>query len=64
MAAAKRYSSLAALVASASAPLVLIAFERYETAALALVLTAIIWIRHRANIGRLLAGQESRIGAR
>jgi glycerol-3-phosphate acyltransferase PlsY len=64
MAAAKRYSSLAALVASASAPLVLIAFGRYETAALALVLTAVIWIRHRANIGRLLAGQESRIGAR
>ena len=64
IAAAKRYSSLAALVASACAPLVLIAFGRYEIAALTLVLTALIWLRHRANIGRLIAGEESRIGAK
>ena len=64
IAAAKRYSSLAALVSSACAPLLLVAFGLYETAALALVLTALIWIRHRANIARLVAGQESRIGAK
>ena len=64
VAAAKRYSSLAALVASACAPLVLVAFGRYTTAALCLVLTVLVWIRHRANIERLVAGKESRIGAR
>jgi len=64
MTAAKRYSSLSALVASACAPLVLVAFGRYEMASLTLVLTALIWIRHRTNIGRLIAGQESRIGAK
>ncbi len=64
VAAAKRYSSLAALVASACAPLVLVAFGRYTTAALCLVLTVLVWIRHRANIERLVAGKELRIGAR
>ena len=64
VAAAKRYSSLAALVASACAPLALVAFGRHETAALCLVLTVLVWIRHRANIERLIAGQESRIGAK
>ena len=62
VAAAKRYSSLAALVASTAAPLLLIFFERYETAALCVVLTAIIWFRHKDNVRRLIAGQESRIG--
>ncbi len=60
----KRYSSLAALVSSTVAPFVLVAFGRHETAVLAAILTVIIWIRHRANIGRLIAGQESRIGAK
>ncbi len=62
VAAAKRYSSLAALVASTAAPLLLIFFERYETAALCAILTAIIWFRHKDNVRRLIAGQESRIG--
>ncbi len=64
VAAAKRYSSLAALVASACAPLALVAFGRYTTAALCLVLTVLVWMRHRANIERLVAGKESRIGAK
>jgi acyl phosphate:glycerol-3-phosphate acyltransferase len=63
MAAAKRYSSLAALVASTAAPVVLVLFGLYEMAALCAVLTAIIWIRHRENLRRLMAGEESRIGA-
>jgi glycerol-3-phosphate acyltransferase PlsY len=29
---------------------------------MALVLAVIIWIRHRANLRRLLAGEEARIG--
>ncbi len=63
MAAAKRYSSLAALVASTAAPVVLVLFGLYEMAALCAVLTAIIWIRHRENLRRLMAGEELRIGA-
>ena len=62
-AAATRYSSLSALLASLAAPLVLAAFGRYETAALAALMTVLIWIRHRANIRRLRAGEESKIGA-
>ncbi len=64
VAAAKRYSSLAALTASVCAPVILVFFGRYETAVLCAVLTAIIWVRHKANIERLVSGKESRIGAR
>ena len=64
MAVAKRYSSLAALVASASAPVLLVAFGQYAMAGVTLVLTVLIWIRHRPNIERLIAGKESRIGAK
>jgi acyl phosphate:glycerol-3-phosphate acyltransferase len=60
----KRYSSLAALASSTIAPFVLVLFGLYETAVLAAILTVIIWIRHRTNIERLIAGQESRIGAK
>ena len=64
VAAATRYSSLSALVASVAAPMLLLALGRAEMAALAALLTVIIWIKHRANLKRLLAGEESRIGAR
>ena len=64
VAAAKRYSSLAALVASTTAPIVLILFGRPEMALLCVVLTVLVWIRHRANLKRLFAGEESRIGAK
>jgi glycerol-3-phosphate acyltransferase PlsY len=58
-----RYSSLAALVASAATPLVFFWFELRPEAALFVVLTVILWIKHRDNIRRLLAGTESRIGS-
>jgi glycerol-3-phosphate acyltransferase PlsY len=61
---ATRYSSLAALIASALTPLALLLLGRPSTAALFLALTALLWIMHRANIGRLLAGSEGKIGAR
>ena len=61
-AAATRYSSLSALVASAAAPIVLAALGRTEMAILAALLTILIWIRHRTNLKRLLAGEESKIG--
>ena len=60
-----RYSSLSALVATAAAPIVLLAFGLMPEAVLALLLTIIIWARHRANLQRLMAGEETRIdGAR
>ena len=63
-AAATRYSSLSALVASLAAPIVLLLFGEYAIAGVAALMTLIIWIRHYANIVRLLAGQESKIGAK
>src|SRR5450631_2317728 len=54
VAAVSRYSSLAALIASALTPLVLWYLEVPDVAALFLVLSALLWIMHRANIARLL----------
>jgi glycerol-3-phosphate acyltransferase PlsY len=58
-----RYSSLAALIASALTPLSLWLFVKPAEAALFMLLTAALWIMHRANIARLLAGTEGKIGA-
>jgi glycerol-3-phosphate acyltransferase PlsY len=59
-----RYSSLAALMACAATPLLLWGFGDGAPAALFAVLAAAIWITHRANIARLMAGTEPKIGAR
>ncbi len=59
-----RYSSLAALVGSALTPCALWALGRPSAAALFLLLSALLWIMHRANIRRLLAGNEGKIGAK
>jgi glycerol-3-phosphate acyltransferase PlsY len=63
VAAATRYSSLAALVASALTPLVVWFLGQPSVAALFLLLSALLWIMHRANIARLLNGSEGKIGA-
>ncbi|MGD9965008.1 MAG: glycerol-3-phosphate 1-O-acyltransferase PlsY [Hyphomonadaceae bacterium] len=58
-----RFSSLAALCAAAIAPVMaLVAGFSWEEIAFTLVLAALIFWRHRANIERLLAGTEPRIG--
>jgi len=57
-----RYSSLAALVASVLVPIVLLATGDWPKGVLFTILAAILILKHRANIGRLLAGTESRIG--
>lgn len=59
-----RYSSMAALVATALTPLVLLYLAMPRAALLFAVLAAISWYKHRANISRLLTGTESRIGAK
>lgn len=59
-----KYSSLSALVAAAATPLVLFALGKPAYAVAALVMTLLIFIRHKANITRLLAGEEPKIGAK
>jgi glycerol-3-phosphate acyltransferase PlsY len=63
VAAAVRYSSLAALIASALTPLAIWYFGLPKVAALFLLLTVLLWVMHRANIERLLNGTEGKIGA-
>jgi len=59
-----RYSSLAALIASALTPMALWLLGQPNAAALFLLLSALLWLMHRANIGRLLQGSEGKIGAK
>ena len=59
-----RMSSLAALVAVALTPLVMLALgQPMAFLVAALFMGVLIFLRHDANIRRLLAGQEPRIGA-
>jgi acyl phosphate:glycerol-3-phosphate acyltransferase len=64
IAATTRYSSLAALIASAVTPIFLWWRGDIVDAEVFLLLSALLWIMHRANIARLLSGTESKIGAR
>jgi glycerol-3-phosphate acyltransferase PlsY len=57
-----RYSSLSALTAALATPFVLAALGHYPAIGLFTVLTALVFIRHHANISRLAKGEESRIG--
>jgi glycerol-3-phosphate acyltransferase PlsY len=59
---ATRYSSLSALVASASIPCLLAVLGEWRLAALFVLLTSLLYWRHATNIGRLLRGEEARIG--
>ena len=57
-----RYSSLSALVASVVTPLFLWGFGQPALAAMSAVLTLLLFYMHRANIARLRAGTEGKIG--
>jgi len=57
-----RYSSLAALVASALTPAILWPLGQSKVAILLLGMTALLWLMHRANIQRMLNGSEGKIG--
>jgi glycerol-3-phosphate acyltransferase PlsY len=57
-----RYSSLAGLVASAAMPVLLWFIADERMAMLFVLLTLMLWIMHRPNIARLLAGTEPKIG--
>ena len=58
-----RYSSLSALVACVVVPVALYLLGQPAFALAFLVMSALIFHKHRANIERLMAGTESRIGA-
>lgn len=58
-----RYSSLAALVSAVFAPFFyVLMFGTDAVAAAILAISALLILRHRQNIAKLLSGQESRIG--
>lgn len=57
-----RISSAGALLAAASGPVWLIIFGRWEAVLLAIILGVMVWLRHHANIRRILHGEEPRIG--
>jgi glycerol-3-phosphate acyltransferase PlsY len=65
-----RYSSLSALVSALAAPLIYLLGDRtlWYTDPLALamlvVMSALLIWRHRQNIGKLIRGEESKIGSK
>jgi glycerol-3-phosphate acyltransferase PlsY len=62
IAATSRYSSLAALTATAATPVVLWWSGNIAEAKLFLLLSVLVWLMHRANIARLISGTEHPIG--
>ena len=57
-----RISSLSALLAAALSPVFAWGLGRTDLIAVSLFMAVLIFVRHRANIQRLLAGTEPRIG--
>ncbi|MBI1650065.1 glycerol-3-phosphate 1-O-acyltransferase PlsY [Hyphomicrobium sulfonivorans] len=64
VAALTRYSSLSALVAAVAVPVSMFIMGQHSAAILAGLLSLMLIAKHHANIRRLLAGEEPRIGAR
>ncbi len=59
-----RYSSAAALAASITTPVMLWMFGHSLEAELFVALGLLLWLKHRPNIERLMAGTEGKIGAK
>jgi acyl phosphate:glycerol-3-phosphate acyltransferase len=62
VAALLRYSSVAALSATVASPIAMAAIGEGGAAIVFAVLSVLVWLKHSANIGRLLNGSETRIG--
>ncbi len=63
VAAVFRLSSLSSLIAVAAGPLYAwLLMEDLQLVELAAVLAALVWMRHAGNIGRLVRGEEPKIG--
>jgi glycerol-3-phosphate acyltransferase PlsY len=59
-----RYSSAAGLAASVASVIVLALLGSIELAIVVLIMTLVIFWRHRENVARLRAGTETKIGRR
>ena len=59
-----RYSSLAALIAALFAPFATLLVMGWQSAIVVGVMSAFLVWRHKANIARLIAGTEPRLGAK
>jgi glycerol-3-phosphate acyltransferase PlsY len=59
-----KYSSLGALVSFGLLPLSMLFFEQSDKIVVAVLITLLIFVRHKDNIRRLLRGQERKIGRR
>ena len=57
-----RMSSAGALAASAAAPVAALVFGPSGSLALLVLLAVLIWMKHHANIRRIIAGREPKIG--
>jgi acyl phosphate:glycerol-3-phosphate acyltransferase len=57
-----RYSSLAALIATAASPFLALWLGTVPQAWFAAFAAVLVWIRHHENISRLLKGEEPKIG--
>src|SRR4051812_3696225 len=64
VAALLRYSSLAAILGAVAVPIALFAIGYQDFAAVFGLMSVLVLYKHRANIARLRAGTESRIGAK
>lgn len=63
MALISRISSLSALIAMLAAPIaVFIFYSDHNAAALAALISLIVWVKHHQNIARILKGEEPKIG--
>jgi len=60
-----RYVSLASLIVSAAMPFLLAAFSCPQpTVLLSIIMSLLIFLKHGANIKRLLNGTENRLGSK
>lgn len=59
-----KYSSLSALVAYAVAPIIALFLAGALPAEAVIIISALVYWKHRANIQRLLRGEEPRIGSK
>ena len=57
-----RYSSLSALIASTTVPILFLETLQYETGLLFFVAALVLWWKHAPNIANLRAGREGKIG--
>ncbi len=59
-----RYSSLGALVSFGLMPVGMVVFDRTEKLPVAILISILVFARHKDNISRLLKGTETKVGKR